>query len=355
MRRKMFALTLITVILVSISANFFAQGQNQNSTKTLLSLTKQTKNQLEFLINQTYANQTVLQTTENFGLREALDANVSLYQQGKENLTLAENQISAGDYASAQASLIRTLNIFRAVYKSVNTISSVCNPQPDNLANALTVIDANNRAQQRINLLKSVVPKNATNTLSLLDQAANCYKYNSSDQLASEEQIAGAVASMQQGNTLLSQIYQQLKLQGENLDSWRLNNYCNNIIAIVQERFQYGNSQGANITAFLQSIGYPNESDYISSLQQRIHQITTQSGSLQSKLDSINQLSNMIQNTDQALNQEIIRQGGTPNDNTGGSGGNSQNPNPTSSTSNGSTNSTGESSSGAGSYKGNQP
>ena len=141
-------------MLVGISANFFAQGQNQDATQTLLTLTKQTKNQLDTLINQTYANQTTLQTAENFGLLESLEGNVSLYRQGEENLTLAETQIASGNYGDAQASLIQTLNVFRAVYKSVNTILSVCNPQPENFANAQDLIDANNRAQQRINLVK---------------------------------------------------------------------------------------------------------------------------------------------------------------------------------------------------------
>ena len=263
MRSKIFALTLTAIMLVVISANFFAQGQNQDATQTLLTLTKQTKNQLDTLINQTYANQTTLQTAENFGLIESLEGNVSLYRQGAENLTLAETQIASGNYGDAQASLIQTLNVFRAVYKSVNTILSICNPQPENFANAQDLIDANNRAQERIIWLKSVVPTNDTSTLSLLNEAANCFQFNSLNQLTTKDQITTAVASMQQGNALLSQVYQNLKLQGENLDSWRLNNYCNNIIARVQERLQYGSAQGVNITGFLQSRGYQNEADYI--------------------------------------------------------------------------------------------
>jgi hypothetical protein len=353
MRSKTFALTLTALILVLISANFFAAAQNQSSTQTLLALTQQTKNQLETLINQTYANQTTIQTAENYGLTKALEGNITLYRQGTKNLTLAETQISNGNYDAAQTSLIQALTNFKISYKSLNSILSICNPQPKNL-DAQTVIEANNRAQERITWLKTVVPKNATGTLSLLDEASNCFKFTSYNQLATEEQITAAVASMQQGNGLINQVYQQLKLQSETLDSWRLGNYCNSLIAQVQERFQYGSSQGVNITAFLQSMGYHNESDYITNLQQQIQEINNQPGDFQSKLSGINSLSCLIQSTDQALNQEIIRHGGSPNGGSDGSGGSSNNPSPTPSGSGGS-NSTGGPSSGAGSYKGKVP
>ncbi len=353
MRSKLLALALITIMIVTVSASFFAQAQNQNSTQNLLSLTQQTKNQLDDLINQIYSNETTLQKAENYGLLNSLEGNVSLYVQGVENLTFAESQFAAGNYNGAQVSLIQALNTFKTVNKSVNHILSICYPQPSDQVDAQGLLEANIRARERINLLRSVVQENATGALSLLDQAANCFNVNSLSQLTTREEITQTVANMEQGNALLSQVYQYLKTQGEASDSWRLNNYCNNLIATVQERFQYGRTQGVDINSFLQSMGFKNESAYIANLQQRIQEITNQPGDIGNKLASLNTLSSLIQNTDQSLNQEIVHRGGTPNNSTNGTSGNSNNPNPTSPSPTGGTNSNGGPNSGAGQLNGN--
>lgn len=358
MRSKMFALTMITIMLVTISANFFAQAASQDSTQTLLTLTQQTRNQLDALISQINQNETTLQAPENYGLLSSFEGNVSLYAQGVENLTRAESQFAAGNYDLAQASLIQALNTFRLVHKSMNSILNTCNPQPDSV-DVQGLLEANIRARERISWLRTVVAENQTDTLALLNQAENCFNINALNQLATQEQITQTLANMEQGNALLAQVYQFLKTQGEESDSWRLNNYCNNMIAKIQERFQYGNAQGVNIEGFMQSMGYHNETEYMAELQQRIQQITNQPGDIQNKFASLNELSNLIQNTDQALNQEIVHQGGTPNPDSG-TGSNSDNPGPSASspvTTGGSDNSggtnsgSGQSGSGSGSKK----
>ncbi|MGD6933468.1 MAG: hypothetical protein ACQCN5_04595 [Candidatus Bathyarchaeia archaeon] len=356
MKRKLFALALITIMAVMVSANFFAQAQNQDSTQTLLTLTKETRNQLDDLINQISANETTLQKIENYGLLISFEGNVSLYAQGVENLTRAEAQFASGDYNGAQASLIQALSNFKTVNKSMNSILGICNPQPANEADAQGLLEANVRARERISWLKTVVASNETSTLELLNQAENCFNIYSLNQLATQEQITQALANMEQGNALLSQTYQNLKMQGEALDSWRLNNYCNNLIAMVQERFQYGHSQGVDVNGFLQSMGYKNESAYIAELQHRIQEAINQPGDFQNKLANLNDLNSLIQNTDQALNQEIIHQGGTTThapEATGGSGSNSPSPSSSSPAPTGGNNSNGGSDSGSGQDNGN--
>jgi hypothetical protein len=344
----MVALTLITIMLVTISANFFAEAASQDSTQTLLTLTQQTKNQLDALINQIKENETTLQTAENYGLRNSFDGNVSLYAQGVENLTLAESQFASGNYDSAQASLIQALNTFHMVYTSMNSILNICDPQPE-LVDAQGLLEANNRAREQINWLRTVVPENATNTLALLNQAENCFNINSLNQLTTQEKITQTIANMEQGNALLAQVYQFLKTQGEESDSWRLTNYCNNMIAMIQERFQYGNTQGVDVNGFMQSMGYNNEAEYIAELQQRIQEITSQPGDIQNKFASLNELSGLIQNTDQALNQEIIQQGGTPNPDSGtGASSDNSGPSASSPATTGGTDNTGGNDSGSG-------
>jgi hypothetical protein len=340
MKSKMFALALTAIMLTTLSANFFAEAQNQDSTQTLLSLTKQTKNQLDSLINQTYANETTLQTIEAYGLLNMFEGNISLYSYGVKNLTKAESQVAQGNYNAAQSSMLQALATFKAVFNSVNYISNICNPKTSFFEDAKSLLEANTRAQERITLLKTVIPKNQTTTLELLEQAKNCFTITSLNELSTQEQYTQTVARMQKGNILLAQVYQNIKAQSEVLNSLRLNSYCNSLIATIQEKLQYGNAQGVNIDEFMQSRGYQNSSDYISSLQQRIQEATNQQGNIQNKINSLNSLSEEIQNTDQALNQEIVCHGGTPNNETDGNSGNSNNPTPTTSAPVGGTNST---------------
>jgi len=343
----MVALTLITIMLVTISANFFAQAASQDSTQTLLSLTKQTKNQLDTLINQINENETTLQTIENYGLSNSLKGNVSLYAIGVENLALAESQFAAGNYDGAQASLIQALNTFHLVYKSMTSILNICNPQPESI-DAQGLLEANIRSRERISWLRTVVAENQTEILALLNQAENCFNLNSLNQLTTQEQITQTLADMEQGNALLAQVYQFLKTQGEESDSWRLNNYCNNMIEKIQERFQYGSTQGVDINGFMQSMGYHNEAEYLAELQQRIQQITSQPGDIQNKFASLNELSGLIQNTDQALNQEIVHQGGTPNPDSGTGADSDAGPSASSPSTTGGSDNTGGTNSGSG-------
>ena len=157
---------------------------------------------------------------------------------------------------------------------------------------------------------------------------------------AEEPSRAGALA-IKEGNRLLeegkygeaqtlyleakqtiTQIYQDLKTQAEESNAWRLSGYCERFQQRIQERFRYGNQNGINFDSTLQSLGYQSEGQFMQALQNKIATAQLQSD-IKSAIEECLTISQMVQQMEHALNQEIKRQQGPNTSNGNGASGGS--------------------------------
>jgi hypothetical protein len=117
----------------------------------------------------------------------------------------------------------------------------------------------------------------------------------------------------------ISEVYQYLKEEAENLNTWRLNNYFTGLQERVGERFKYGQQQGIDFTGVLQSYGYPSESQFMEALQNRT-QTALSEQNFEDAIQDSELAGQMVQQMEQALNQEINRHQGMNGPGSGGSG-----------------------------------
>lgn len=297
---------------------FYVQGQIQASpAEELVKLADRAEQQVKNLIDLVYANETALQTIEDFGLLDELEGNVTLYNQGAENLTEAHSALESTDYEGAIAYATEALRIFREVFRSIHIILEDTGLQKGHLVDSQGLLEAITRSLERIDRLRAILPADATEALELLDQAEAYLDIDAARELLLEGKVSQVVSNLQQANQLISQVYQYVKGLAEESNIWRIRDYCEGVQLRIQERFRYGREQGIDFTAVLSSLGYQSESQFMETLQNMTQTAEGSTGDFNSAIQDLEAIGQMVQVMDQALVQEINRrQGGY----SGGSG-----------------------------------
>lgn len=147
-------LTFAMMALASVPVILNVQAQIQAiSMEELVKLADRAERQVSNLVDLVYRNETALQKIENIGLLDELEANVSLYKEGVENLSAAHNALDAVDYESAVNYLIKALKVFREVYSSIHVILEAVGLQKGQLVDNQGLLEAVTRQLQRIERL----------------------------------------------------------------------------------------------------------------------------------------------------------------------------------------------------------
>ena len=321
-QRRIAALAMLaSIIIAATPAMFYVQGQIQASpAEELVKLADRAEQQVKSLIDLVYANETALQTIEDFGLLDELEGNVTLYNQGAENLTEAHSALESTDYEGAIAYATEALRIFREVFRSIHIILEDAGLQKGHLVDSQGLLEAITRSLERIDRLRAILPADATEALELLDQAEAYLDINAARELLLEGKASQVVSNLEQANQLISQVYQYLKGIAEESNTWRIYSYCQGIQERTRERFRYGSQQGINVTAFLESLGYQSENEFMETLQNMTQIAQGKTGDFKSAMLDLEAISQMVQQMDQALVQEINRRQGSPGYGGGGSG-----------------------------------
>ncbi|MCW4028783.1 MAG: hypothetical protein NWE92_03960 [Candidatus Bathyarchaeota archaeon] len=314
---------LILLISSSIPAFLILNGQGQVNVaveEKMVQLAEQTSNQIQNLITKVYADEEAQEKIENASLTQQFEANVTIYQnEGLSKLSAAQEALANSNYDSAADSAREALSVFREVYRSLQQILETAGVQDNSALNNQELLDAINRELLRVETLQNLLPANATQERLTLE--------TSKDKLL-EAQTALQEGKYSQAQTLyleakqdITQIYQYLKTQAEESNMWRLSRYCESLQQRIQERFQYGSQNGVNFDATLQSLGYQSESQFMQALQNIIQNAQSQSD-IKKAIEECTTVGQMVQQMEQALNQEINhQQGPTPsNGNSGTSG-----------------------------------
>jgi hypothetical protein len=131
--------------------------------------------------------------------------------------------------------------------------------------------------------------------------------------------LAAAKSGFLDARLGISEVYQYLKEQAEESNTWRLRDYCEGLQYRMRERFRYGRDQGVEFTGVLQSYGYQSESQFMDALQNRTQTALSEQNFAEALQDCTG-AGQMVQQMEQALNQEFSRQQGQNGSSPGGSG-----------------------------------
>lgn len=319
-KTKAAAFLLLFLIAVPMSSVvLFVQGQSQLTLEQkMVKIAEQAKYQIQNLIESVNSNETAIEKIENASLLDDWQNNVTLYEtEGLNKLTAAQEALSNSNYDLAAESALEALRIFRDVYSSLNKILKDVDLQVNDLIDSQDLLDAIARELQRIEVLSGILPVDAPKeTWDLLD-AANASLITAKELLL-EGKISEAKELFLEAKQKIIQVYDYLKQQAEDSNTWRLNQYCEKLQQRIQERFRYGQEQDINFTEALQANGYQNENQFMQEIQNRIQNAQNQDNP-QNAIQQCETISQMVQQMEQALNQEISNQQGD-NGASGGSG-----------------------------------
>ena len=301
---------LVSVIMAAApaSAIFYGEGQIQATpAEELVELADRAEQQVKNLIDLVYANETALQQIEDVGLLDELKSNVTLYGEGVGNLTAAYDALEIADYEGAVDYATEALRIFREVFRSIYIILKDAGLQKGQLVDAQGLLEAITRALQRIDRLREILPANATEAFELLDQAEAYLDIEAARALLIEGKISEVASNLNQANQLISQVYQYLKEQAEESNTWRIGNYCERVRERIRERFRYGSDEGIDFSAVLESLGYQSENQFMETLQNMIQTAQGKAGDFKKAMQDLEAIGQTAQEMDQALTQEINR------------------------------------------------
>ena len=308
----------------------FVSGQtNQTIEEKMVTLAEEAKDQVQNLITFAYSENTTLEKIENASLTHEFESNITLYQtEGLNNLATAQEALANSDYDLAADSALEALQIFRDVYSSLQAILKAADVQTDGLTTNQELSDAIDRELERISVLQEILPTDAPQEILNLLADANDTLLEAKTLLL-DGKVDEAKSLFLEAKQSITQIYQYLKEQAEESNTWRLSGYCQRLQQRIQERFSYGNQNGINFNAALEANGYQSENQFMQTLQNRVQNAQSQTN-LQSAIQECESIGQMVQSMEQALNQEINQQqGGNGTGGNGASGNGSSNGNST--------------------------
>jgi hypothetical protein len=298
---------LASIILATTPAMLLAQGQIQTvPAQQIVTLAERAAQQVQNLIDMINANEDALAQIDAVGLTDEFDANVTLYEiDGLKNLADAKEALTNSKYEDAVDSAVEALSIFREVYSSIHTIMKTADLQRDELIENQGLLEAITREQLRIDRLREILPVDAPQDIfDTLDAATGLL--SEAKTLLLDGDVNAAKPTLLKAKENISEVYNYLKEQAVDSNTWRLYNYCEQAQERIRERFRYGQDQGVDFTSVLQSYGYQTESQFMEALQNRA-QTAQGEQNFNIALQDCEAINQMVQQMEQSLNQEIGR------------------------------------------------
>ena len=310
---------LASILLATAPVIFLAQGQIQTApAQQTVTLAEKAAQQIQNLIDLINSDENALTQIETVALTNEFNENVTLFATGLENLEAAQTALENSENENAATFSLDALKIFREVYISIHVIMNTAGLQQSDLSESQGLNEAITRELQRINQLRDILPIDTPEHIRESLQSAEAV-LNEARTLLLAKDTTNAQTTFLKAKNSTSEVYQYLKEEAEILNTWRLNNYCTGLQERIRERFRYGQQQGIDFTGVLESYGYQSESQFMETLQNRT-QTALNEQNLEGAIQDCELAGQMVQQMEQALNQEINRQQAMNGPGPGGSG-----------------------------------
>lgn len=326
-----FALLAAILVLVTPASVIFAeqgQGSSSSPAEELVGLAEKAEQQIKNLIDTVYANETAIEKIADAELFDELEGNVNFYNQGATTLTQAQDALELLDYEGGIGNATEALRIFREVFRSIHIILEDSGIQTGDIVDAYGILEAYSRALERIKQLRELLLEEATEFSALLDQAEALLDLDAARVLLLEGKVTEVTSHLAQANQLISEVYQYLKQQAEASNNFRVNGYLQDMEQAretIRQRFRHAGDQGVNVSAILGSFGYHNETEFMQALESMTETAQGKIGDIDSVIQDLEALGQLIRQMNQTLTQEINRHqeqhgNGGSGDGNGGSG-----------------------------------
>jgi arsenate reductase-like glutaredoxin family protein len=313
------AITLLVIVMLATAPlMIYAQVQSQTlQAEKLVELAEKAGQQVQNLIDMIETDNEALNKIEESDLTEEYAAKVSLYKnEGLVNLVAAQDALAESNYEEAVDYGLEAFKVFKEVYSSIHVIIEAAGIQKGNLIENQGLPEAITRELERIKRLRDILTEETPEEIeTLLNEAEELLK--EAGTLLLQGEAAEAKLKFVEARQNISEVYQFLKAQAEDYNLERFFKYCERVRERIRERFRHAREQNVDLTDVLQKFGYQSENQFMETLEKRIHSAQDQqdfSAALQA-CEGINQ---MVQEMEQALNQEISKHQGQHG--TGGSG-----------------------------------
>ena len=330
-KNKAVASSLLILLMCSILPTILLVNGQENIAveENMVILAEQAGNRIQSIVTAVCADDNATAKIQNASLSQQFEGNVTLYQNdGLEKLADAKEALSKSNYELASDNALNALAVFREVYGSLQEILQTAGLQETALINNQGLMDAINREILRLSIIQNL-PSNASQEI--LDQ----FETAKNKEALQDGKFEEAQTLYLEAKQKITQIYQFLKTQAEESNTWRLSGYCERVQQRIQERFRYGSQNGIDFTETLHSLGYQSESQFMQALQNKIQNAQSQSD-IKKAIDECLSIDHMVQQMEQALNQKINSQQGPnssngngttsgPDNGAGATGGNSTN------------------------------
>jgi translation initiation factor 2B subunit (eIF-2B alpha/beta/delta family) len=301
-------LATIVVMAAPASAAMF-QGQSENiKAEKIVELADKAGQKVENLIALVYVNDTVLEKIETATLLDELEGNKTLFDEGTANVTAAYAALEAEDYEGAVANATQALEIFRDVFKSINLILYESDVQKGQIIDAPGLLVAMQRALERIERLRELLPEDATEALELLDDATSYLDVDTARLWLLDGRVTDTVNNLTQANLLISEAHRYLKAQAEQGNLMRIRNYLQGMEQILRrtkERLEWADNEGINIGSVLESFGYGSVTEFEQALQNMIQNAQENMGEIREAIRNMQEIGRTMREMNEALAQEI--------------------------------------------------
>ena len=296
------SLVLLLVSIGSVSAIFSGQNPETRADR-IVEIAGDASQKVGDLIDLVLANATAVDMIETAGLTEDFDGNVTLYDEGRDNVTNAYTCLAAEDYEGAIANATEALSIFREVYRSIHVILCNSDVKIGQLVDVDELEEAIERSLERVEELQALISAVATIYSNLID--AEELLTQAKDLLP--DSIEDAKTNLREANILISEVCQYLKEVAQELNPQRIRDYCETAYQ-YRERFRGGfeqaETEGFDVNGFLQTYGYQNEDDFMARFQEMIENAKG-TEDIEDVLEDLEEIGRLIREMDGNLTQEM--------------------------------------------------
>ena len=324
--RQVAVLFLLAILVLSAAPTFVFAAENDEDqtednspspainkhiairTRMMFKVANRTAIRIEHFIEMIYANESLKQTLENDGLLDDLEGNVTLFVDARNLLEEASIAIEAGNYEDALANITQSMKIFREVYRAICRITEKPMAPMRNRVIARGLLVAMQRALERIERIRMLVPEDAENITSLLDQAEQYLNITAAEEMLAEGNVTGVSHNLVKANLLINKACLLLR-EGARTRIWmRVKNYLKGIEKAVQRvsmKIAFAKMRGINVSAVLEEMGYQNETQFRESILDMIMSARGKAGDIKDALLELHKISQTFWRMDRALTRHI--------------------------------------------------
>jgi len=315
--RSIAVLVLMATVIMAIvpySGTVYGQNPSQEEEKAerkaekLVEMADRAEQRVDNLIRLIFANETANKTITDAGLMDELEGNVTLFNQGVGNLTMAHDAFDDGDYQGAIANATDALRIFCEVFKAVHYIMEQAGVDKGRLIDAQGLIQAMQRALERIERLREILPEDAEEVLELLNTAEQCLNITAARVWLLEGRVNETAHNLTQANRLIAEARQYIKMQAKEMNTVRITNYLRGAEQAtdrIVKRLEIASRKGLNVTAILESLGFANETEFREFLQNMTQSARDKIEEIRKAIEDLKAIGETLRGIDHALARQV--------------------------------------------------